>query len=208
MGRMSDSAPMSTSPTIASAPLRVLLAVAAALIIGAAAFAMISSTENDLTTSDPSVLNTPKVPTQFDSAPDITELSSACPEGDADCHKLKPGSYCKYYQADVNLGSTAGRLCHGTDKPCSCTRKEKGLKVGDKVDAKWTNGRFYKGKVATVNADGTYNIDFDDGDKRPNVKLEDIKPVEGLKVGDKVDAKWTNGRFYKGKVATVNADGT
>merc|ERR1711939_837404 len=94
--RMSDSAPMSTSPTIAFTPLRVLLAVAAALLIGAAAFAMISSAENDLTTSDPSVLNAPnKVPTQFDSAPDTTELSSACPDGDADCHKLKPGSYCK-----------------------------------------------------------------------------------------------------------------
>ena len=40
-----------------------------------------------------------------------------------------------------------------------------GLKVGERVDGLWSDNRWYPGKAGSVNADGTYFINFDDGDK-------------------------------------------
>ena len=90
---------------------------------------------------------------------------------------------------------------------------------------------FYPGEIKAVNADGTFTILFDDGDKEPsaireNVKLVDAPPtaapaaaptapaaapasVGGLTVGATVEARsleWTS--FYPGKIEGVNADGT
>merc|ERR1711959_250187 len=107
------------------------LAVVAALLIGSAIiFVITSHEENDpipspagaprsteLDYTGATQMNTKTSPGKLQIG---SKLSSACPDGDADCHKLKPGSYCKYYKA---VG-----VCHGTDKPCNCTRKEKAAK--------------------------------------------------------------------------------
>lgn len=37
--------------------------------------------------------------------------------------------------------------------------------VGDKIQGRWSDGRWYNGKIGAVNDDGTYNINYDDGDK-------------------------------------------
>jgi len=42
---------------------------------------------------------------------------------------------------------------------------EKPLAVGDRVSAQWTDGRWYPGKIAAVRPDGSYDIDYNDGDK-------------------------------------------
>ena len=43
-----------------------------------------------------------------------------------------------------------------------------GLVAGAKVEAKFGGkGKFYPGKIEAVNADGTFAILFDDGDKEP-----------------------------------------
>jgi hypothetical protein len=39
------------------------------------------------------------------------------------------------------------------------------LAVGDRVSAQWTDGRWYPGKIAAVRPDGTYDINYNDGDK-------------------------------------------
>ena len=49
------------------------------------------------------------------------------------------------------------------------------LVVGDRVTARWTNGSWYPGKISAVNADGTYNVNFDDGDKSKNLPLAKVK---------------------------------
>jgi hypothetical protein len=36
--------------------------------------------------------------------------------------------------------------------------------VGDRVMARWKGGEYYPGEVATVNKDGSYLVQFDDGD--------------------------------------------
>jgi hypothetical protein len=88
-------------------------------------------------------------------------------------------------------------------------------KLGDKIQAKWKGGSYYPGTIAMVNTDGTYNINYDDGDKESNVMEANIKLPEPVakstttfKAGDKVKAKWKGGSYYTGTIATVNADGT
>lgn len=86
--------------------------------------------------------------------------------------------------------------------------------VGTKIEAKWKGGSFYKGTIAAFNADGTYAVNYDDGDKEAavkeaNIKLQEVAPVTTFKVGDKVEAHWKGGQtWWKGTIAAVNADGT
>lgn len=86
--------------------------------------------------------------------------------------------------------------------------------VGTKIEAKWKGGSFYKGTIAAFNADGTYAVNYDDGDKEAavkeaNIKLQEVPVVSAYKVGDKVEAHWKRGQtWWKGSIAAVNADGT
>lgn len=86
--------------------------------------------------------------------------------------------------------------------------------VGTKIEAKWKGGSFYKGTIAAFNADGTYAVNYDDGDKEAavkeaNIKLQEVPVVSAYKVGDKVEAHWKGGQtWWKGSIAAVNADGT
>ena len=51
----------------------------------------------------------------------------------------------------------------------------KDLSVGTKMQARFkTKGAYYPGKVSKMNADGTYNIQFDDGDIRNNTPLNEM----------------------------------
>ena len=92
---------------------------------------------------------------------------------------------------------------------------------GDRVEAKvagWT--RYYKGEITRVNSDGTYDIRFDDGERKRGVRAEQIKGgssdrddrssgSSSHREGDRVEAKvagWT--RYYKGEITRVNSDGT
>merc|ERR1711871_1351093 len=110
---------------------------------------------------------------------------------------------------------------------------EDSLSRGDKVEAKctgWT--KYYSGKITKVNRDGTYDIRFDDGERKSGVKKSQIKSKEKRKTkkskssrdsddddssdnedslsrGDKVEAKctgWT--KYYSGEITKVNRDGT
>ena len=54
------------------------------------------------------------------------------------------------------------------------------LRVGDKVEANWRgNGIHYKGCVKKDNGDGTYDIDYNDGDKEIRVPNNRIRPQPG-----------------------------
>jgi hypothetical protein len=50
---------------------------------------------------------------------------------------------------------------------------------GDQVEAFWKGQAWYKGKVRNVNGDGTYNIDFNDGDGEENMPGNRIAPIGG-----------------------------
>merc|ERR1711880_14405 len=86
------------------------------------------------------------------------------------------------------------------------------------------------GRITRVNRDGTYDIKFDDGERKSGVKSSQIKSKAskskkksssrrsddesdaddaGYERGDKVEAKvsgWT--KYYPGEITRVNSDGT
>ena len=106
-----------------------------------------------------------------------------------------------------------------------------GYERGDRVEAKvsgWT--KYYAGEITRVNRDGTYDIKFDDGERKSGVKSSQIKSKgtkskkksssrrsddesdaddAGYERGDRVEAKvsgWT--KYYGGEITRVNRDGT
>ena len=89
-------------------------------------------------------------------------------------------------------------------KPC-----DKCMYVGDRVEAQFATG-WYNGSVTRVLEDGTYDVDYDDGDKEKGVKRNEIyyagkkkKKRKGLlSVGDRVSA-YFNGMFYPCTITRV-----
>ena len=100
-------------------------------------------------------------------------------------------------------------------------RRCKSLRVGDRVEAR-QNGRtrYYPGTVARVHSDGTYDIDYDDGEKETYVKEEYVKSAGGgsrspspghgrLRQGAMVEARYRGRpRYYPGKIRRDHGDGT
>ena len=51
-----------------------------------------------------------------------------------------------------------------------------GFREGEKVEARYRGKtRFYPGKIRRENRDGTYDIDYDDGDKEWNVTANRVR---------------------------------
>ncbi|CAM9561777.1 unnamed protein product, partial [Choristocarpus tenellus] len=110
------------------------------------------------------------------------------------------------------------------------------LQQGMRVEARYRGrSRFYPGKVAKVHNDGTYNIDYDDGEKEYKVYSSLVRElgshprsfrkgsmdVKGRHVGDsankdgkleegmKVEAQYKGrSRYYPGKISRVHLNGT
>ena len=59
------------------------------------------------------------------------------------------------------------------------------LKVGDRVMARWTNGKWYPGKIVAISASGLYDINYDDGDRSRGLPGAKVRPMGGraIKIG-------------------------
>jgi hypothetical protein len=94
----------------------------------------------------------------------------------------------------------------------STLRSKENWVVGDKVEARWVvDKEFYDGTIASVNADGSFDVDFDDGDKQLNVAKEDIRlrEVKLWNIGDKIEALWQEDKeYYSATISDVHEDGT
>ncbi len=118
-------------------------------------------------------------------------------------------------------------------RPLSPSRRERDdrmsssnkLREGDRVEAKcvgWT--KYFRGEIMRVNSDNTYDIRFDDGERKRRVGKDLIRSLDGdwdrdrdrrsssssrLREGDKVEAKcagWI--KYYKGVITRANRDNT
>jgi hypothetical protein len=47
--------------------------------------------------------------------------------------------------------------------------------VGDRVMARWTNGQWYPGKITAVRADGTFDVNYDDGDRSKGLSASKVR---------------------------------
>ena len=49
------------------------------------------------------------------------------------------------------------------------------LKVGDVVFGQWTDSNWYLGKIAAINPDGTYAVNYNDGDVSPSLSASQVR---------------------------------
>jgi len=91
------------------------------------------------------------------------------------------------------------------------------FREGEKVEARYRGkARYYPGRINRDNRDGTYDIDYDDGEKERGVQGELIKSMEGgggggggFREGEKVEARYRGkARYYRGRINRDNRDGT
>ena len=76
--------------------------------------------------------------------------------------------------------------------------------------------KYYPGKIAKDRGDGTYDIDYDDGESESKVAEALIRGAASssgsggaFSVGAKVDARYRGkSKWYPGKIAADNGDGT
>jgi PUB domain/EF-hand domain pair len=95
---------------------------------------------------------------------------------------------------------------------------------GDKIEARYKGrARYYPGVVRRANRDGTYDIDYDDGEKELGVDTELVRLLDSnsqatgvskaavlvLREGDKIEARYRGReRYFPGTIRRVNRDGT
>ena len=96
------------------------------------------------------------------------------------------------------------------------------MEEGMKVEANYKGkGRYYKGKIARDNRDGTFDITYDDGDREFGKRADTIRSLEDdrrpsspgrgsrFEEGMKVEADYKGkGKYYKGKITRDNRDGS
>jgi len=104
--------------------------------------------------------------------------------------------------------------------------RDKSIHIGDRVEARFKGGRkYFKGIIRKASADGTFAIDYDDGDREFRVKQDFIRlfdeemPSESsprkarsnsdFKEGQRVEARFRGGsRFHPGTIERCNSDGS
>ncbi|CAK4440136.1 unnamed protein product, partial [Aphanomyces euteiches] len=108
--------------------------------------------------------------------------------------------------------------------------KAKKFKEGEKVEAQYKGkSKFYPGVIGRCRLNGTYDIDYDDGEKETGVaadlirsrektspkksksddSTEDEKQSKKLKEGDKIEAQYKGkSKFYPGVISRCRLNGT
>ena len=83
------------------------------------------------------------------------------------------GSAAGSATVSATTGSAAGSAATGS----AAGSAGQGFKVGDLVFGLWPeNNQWYPGKIGAVNADGTYRVNYSDGDVSPKLAAKRIKP--------------------------------
>ena len=83
-----------------------------------------------------------------------------------------------------------------------------GFVAGAKVEVRYNGkNKFYPGVISRVNADDTYDITYNDGDKESNAKPEFIRLP--FAVHDKIKARYGGKKkYFGGVISSVNEDST
>jgi hypothetical protein len=85
------------------------------------------------------------------------------------------------YVADAGVGSGSAAAPPPPEPPPPTTTEPPpaaGFAVGDRVSAKWTNGKWYPGKIVKIHDDGRIDVDYDDGDKSKKLPPSKVRKKE------------------------------
>ncbi|CAM9502376.1 unnamed protein product [Ectocarpus sp. 12 AP-2014] len=141
--------------------------------------------------------------------------------------KNRDGTYCLLYDDGDLERSVDKKLIRSLARPSGDTKRDEKYateasathRIGDEIEARYKRGRkWYPGKVRAVNANGSYDIRYLDGDSERDVEAAFVRSIGGsaaaespdsLTVGDKVEARFRGGsRWFKATVEGKNRDGT
>ncbi|CAM9465279.1 unnamed protein product, partial [Ectocarpus sp. 8 AP-2014] len=141
--------------------------------------------------------------------------------------KNRDGTYCLLYDDGDLERSVDKKLIRSLARPSGETKRDEKYateasaahRIGDEIEARYKRGRkWYPGKVRAVNANGSYDIRYLDGDSERDVEAAFVRSIGGsaagespggLAVGDKVEARFRGGlRWFKATVEGKNRDGT
>jgi hypothetical protein len=97
--------------------------------------------------------------------------------------------------------------------------KAPAFNVGDKVEANFAGrGRYFPGKIFKVRDDGTYDVDYDDGETEKRVQAQWIRLLDPVQIpsiarkwqqGDRVEVNYRGkGKWFPGKVKAIAMNGT
>jgi hypothetical protein len=81
----------------------------------------------------------------------------------------------------------------------------------DKVEGDYKGtGKYYPGKISRCRLNGTYDINYDDGERETGVEAEMIRSLaEKFEESDKVEGNYKGkGKYYPGKISRCRVDGT
>ena len=92
-------------------------------------------------------------------------------------------SYSEYYAYEVlseeDILQTAPGALEGVgqEEKKEPEKDENGFFIGQKCQCRWKsmNGAYYNCEIGSRNEDGTYVIDYEDGDKDPSVEMKRLK---------------------------------
>ena len=92
------------------------------------------------------------------------------------------------------------------------------LQEGARVEARYRGrSKYYPGRISRDRGDGTFDIDYDDGEKETRVLEEYVKSAGGggddggggMRVGESIEARYRGrSKYYPGKIGRVHSDGT
>ena len=159
-------------------------------------------------------------------------------------HKIRSdGTFdVKYEDGDiekrvpVNLIRLISRSKKKYDSDSSSSSEEETFEVDDTVEARFNRGnKWYAGKITNARSDGTFDIEYDDGETERRVKKhlirqkrrgrtkkkkkkkkrrdsgsdDDDDDDDKLREGDKVEARFGGrDKWYAGKITNARSDGT
>ena len=87
-----------------------------------------------------------------------------------------PGSASESSAPGSAAAATTGAAPAAGSAAATGSDAPEGYKVGDAVYGRWTDGSWYPGKIAKINDDGTYRVNYNDGDVSPSLPSKKIKP--------------------------------
>ncbi|KAF0718327.1 hypothetical protein As57867_001761, partial [Aphanomyces stellatus] len=91
-----------------------------------------------------------------------------------------------------------------------------GWKIGQKVEARYKRRqKYYKGMIARIRSNGTYDVEYDDGEREASVDKEMIRIIAEVvespqfEEGDTIEAQYDGKqRFYPGVITRCRLDGS
>jgi hypothetical protein len=91
------------------------------------------------------------------------------------CEAVRNGGRCAKMCETADSPSLRTAMCKHAAQRAVADAAGAGRRAGDRVIAKWTNGRWYPGTITKVTAAGTFDVLYDDGDRSRGLSASRVR---------------------------------